>query len=225
MSSIPVPKLRCAVISLFPEMFQALTGFGVVGRAFEARIVELLVFNPRDYTEDARRRVDARPYGGGPGMVMQAEPLYQAIQAAKKALGEPVQVIYLSPQGKRFKQQKAADLGEGFPFILICGRYEGVDQRLLESVVDEEISLGDFVVSGGELPAMMLLDAVVRLLPGVLGDPDSALYESFQQGSELDYPVYTEPRIWRTLKVPEVLLSGHHEKIKLWRKVECARKK
>ena len=158
-------------------------------------------------------------------MVMMPEPLYQAIQAAKLRLGEDAKVIYLSPQGARFNQKKAEQVLEDQKLILLCGRYEGVDQRLLDQYVDEEISLGDFVVSGGELPAMMLLDAVARLVPGVLGDPESALQESFQNGADLDYPVFTEPRIWQGQSVPEVLLSGHHEKIKAWRQMQITLKK
>ena len=218
-------KFRCAVISIFPEMFAALTGFGVVGRAFESHLLALSLYNPRDYCIDPRRRVDERPYGGGPGMVMMAEPLYQAIHAAKTDLGADARVVYLSPQGPRFNQKKAAQILECEKLILLCGRYEGVDQRLLDLVIDEEISLGDFVVSGGELPAMMLLDAVARLVPGVLGDPQSLVQESFQNGAESDYPVYAEPRVWREQGVPEVLLSGHHEKIKAWRQMQVLIKK
>jgi tRNA (guanine37-N1)-methyltransferase len=225
MSWIAMAKFRCAVISIFPEMFAALTGFGVVGRAFESQLLELTLFNPRDYTADLRKRVDQRPYGGGPGMVMMAEPLYQAIQAAKTHLGADARVAYLSPQGPRFNQKKAEQILGDQKLILICGRYEGVDQRVLDTFVDEEISLGDFVVSGGELPAMMLLDAVTRLVPGVLGDPQSLVQESFQNETEFDYPVYTEPRIWREQAVPEVLLSGHHQKIKAWREMQSLIKK
>ncbi|MCX7123879.1 MAG: tRNA (guanosine(37)-N1)-methyltransferase TrmD [Gammaproteobacteria bacterium] len=218
-------KFRCAVISIFPEMFSALTSFGVVGRAFKHGLLELILINPRDYAAGARRRVDARPYGGGPGMVMMAEPLSQAIEAAKMILGPEARVVYLSPQGGRFNQKKAETVLAYQSLILICGRYEGVDQRLLDRMVDEAISLGDFVVSGGELPAMMLLDAVSRLIPGVLGDPQSLVQESFQGEAESDYPVYTEPRIWHEQAIPEVLLSGHHEKIKEWREMQITGKK
>ena len=218
-------KLQCVVISIFPEMFKALTEFGVVGRAFASGLLELTLLNPRDYAPAPRRRVDERPYGGGPGMVMMAEPLYQAIQAAKMQLGDETKVIYLSPQGPRFNQNKAAAMVTYQKLILLCGRYEGVDQRLLDQWIDEQVSLGDFVVSGGELPAMMLLDAVARLVPGVLGDPESVLQESFQNGNELDYPVYTEPKVWQDQAVPEVLLSGHHKNIKAWREMQKIAKK
>jgi tRNA (guanine37-N1)-methyltransferase len=219
--SIKTPSLKCAVISIFPEMFHALTGYGVIGRAAERGILDLQCFNPRDYTKDAYRRVDQRPYGGGPGMVMMAEPLYQAIQAAKAALGKETPVFFLSPQGPCFTQKKAAEWATLPAMILLCGRYEGVDQRLIDICVDAEISIGEYIVSGGELPAMVIVDAVTRLLPGVLGHPLSAVEESFSEGDRLDYPVFTEPHTWQGHEVPEVLRSGHHEKIKAWRDAKC----
>ena len=214
------PQLNCAVITIFPEMFRALTDFGVIGRALERSIFTLSYFNPRDFATKSNRRVDERPYGGGPGMVMMAEPLYQAIEAAKNALGHKTPVYFLSPQGPVLTQKKVRELSATSSMILLCGRYEGVDQRLIDAYVDAEISIGEYIVSGGELPAMILIDAIVRLLPEVLGHPLSAVEESFSNPEDLafDYPVFTEPRDWKGQAVPEVLLSGHHEKIKAWRK-------
>lgn len=210
--------MKIALISIFPEMFSALTNFGVVGRAFKEGVVTIQFFNPRDFTTDAYRRIDERPYGGGPGMVMMPEPLYCAIVAAKKALGSDTPVYFLSPQGNVLTQKKAQALSMAGDFILICGRYEGIDQRLIDECVDEEISIGEYVVSGGELPAMILIDAITRLIPGVLGDPESAIQESFQNEGELDYPVYTAPKIWHEREVPRILLSGDHKKIAAFRK-------
>ena len=212
-------------VTLFPEMFSALTQSGVTRRALEEGRWSLAFQNPRDFTEDRHRTVDDRPYGGGPGMVMMPEPLEAAIEAAKarqSAIGVArSRVVYLSPQGAplthqrvmRFLQDVAQD-GEGV--VLLCGRYEGVDERLIECCVDEEISIGDFVLSGGEIPAMALLDAIVRQLPGVLNDADSAQQDSFVAGL-LDCPHYTRPEDYKGQRVPEVLFSGHHEQIRRWR--------
>ena len=212
-------------VTLFPEMFSALTQSGVTRRALEEGRWSLDFQNPRDFTEDRHRTVDDRPYGGGPGMVMMPEPLEAAIEAAKArqaAIGVArSRVVYLSPQGAplthqrvmRFLQDVAQD-GEGV--VLLCGRYEGVDERLIECCVDEEISIGDFVLSGGEIPAMALLDAIVRQLPGVLNDADSAQQDSFVAGL-LDCPHYTRPEDYKGQRVPEVLFSGHHEQIRRWR--------
>jgi len=209
--------MEIALITIFPEMFNSLSQFGVVGRAFEKGIARLHFFNPRDFTHDNYHRIDERPYGGGPGMVMLAEPLYQALCAAKAQLGQSTPVYFLSPQGPVFSQKMATQLSKSKNMILICGRYEGVDQRFIDAYVDHEVSIGQYIVSGGELPAMVILDALIRLLPGVLGDPESALQESFQNEDELDYPVYAAPRSWQDHNVPEVLLSGNHKKIKAWR--------
>ena len=213
-----VTNMQLAIISIFPELFSSFTQLGVVGRAFERKIATATFFNPRDFTEDNYRRIDQRPYGGGPGMVMLAEPLYRAIQAAKAQLGEDTPVYLLSPKGPVFKQAKARELAATAKMILICGRYEGIDQRLIDECVDAEISIGEYIVSGGELPAMIVMDAIIRLLPGVLNDPESAIQESFQTEGELDYPVYTAPRFWHDQAVPEVLLSGDHKKIAALRK-------
>ena len=212
------------VVTLFPEMFAALTGCGITGRAQERGLYGLTCWNPRDFAEDRYRTVDDRPYGGGPGMVMLPEPLEAAIDAAKARQREAgvakSRVIYLSPQGKPLTHARvmqlagAAQAEEGL--ILLCGRYEGIDERLIGRCVDEEISMGDFVLSGGEIPAMALIDAIVRQLPGVLNDAQSAVEDSFVSGL-LDCPHYTRPEEYEGARVPEVLLSGHHEKIRRWR--------
>ncbi|AJP43380.1 tRNA (guanine-N1)-methyltransferase [Alteromonas australica] len=197
-------------------MFAPFTQQGVIGRAVKSGTLSVDTFNPRDFTHDRHRTVDDRPYGGGPGMLMMVKPLTDAIQAAKKVGGENSKVIYLSPQGKPLDQAGAQRLASIDRTILICGRYEGIDERVIERHVDEEISIGDYVLSGGELPAMVLMDAVARLVPGVLGHKASAVEDSFTDGL-LDCPHYTRPEILDGQKVPEVLLSGDHEKIRQWR--------
>lgn len=208
------------VVSLFPEMFSALSGFGITGRAQERRLYELNCWNPRDFAEDRYRTVDDRPYGGGPGMVMLPGPLEKSIMAAKarqrESVGVAGRVIYLSPQGAPLNHQRVLELVAEPALVLLCGRYEGVDQRLIERCVDEEISLGDFVLSGGELPAMVLLDAMIRQLPGALNDEDSAIEDSFVDGL-LDCPHYTRPVNYDGMLVPDVLLSGNHAEIRRWR--------
>ncbi|MEQ1598822.1 MAG: tRNA (guanosine(37)-N1)-methyltransferase TrmD [Methylotenera sp.] len=207
--------IRFDVISLFPEMFAAITQHGITSRALEKKIYSLHVINPREFTTDNHKTVDDRPYGGGPGMVMLAEPLAQAIIAAK-ALNVDAKVIHLSPRGAKLTHEKVMQLSQEKGLILLASRYEGVDERLLESLVDEEVSIGDYVLSGGELPAMALIDAIVRQLPGSLGDADSALEDSFVNGL-LDCPHYTRPEMYENKVVPEVLLSGNHAKIREWR--------
>jgi tRNA (guanine37-N1)-methyltransferase len=206
--------MRFDVITLFPEMFDAIR-LGVTGRAIDKGLAELVLWNPRDYTEDVHQTVDDRPYGGGPGMVMKVEPLLAAIQAAK-AQSPTSKVIYLSPQGQRFVQATAVAATQTNGIILIAGRYEGIDERVIHSFVDEEWSLGDFVLSGGELPAMVVIDSMIRLLPGALGHAESAEQDSFSDGL-LDCPHYTRPENILDRDVPSVLLSGDHEKIRLWR--------
>lgn len=209
------------VITLFPEMFGALTASGITRRAFEQKKCELSLWNPRDFTSDNHRTVDDRPYGGGPGMVMMAAPLEAAISAATRRQQQSGQLrprtIYLSPQGAPLNHRKAVQLATEPGLVLLCGRYEAVDQRLLDRCIDEEISLGDFVLSGGELPAMALMDAVIRLLPGVLNDDASALQDSFVNGL-LDCPHYTRPEVYESVPVPDVLLGGHHAEIAKWRR-------
>jgi len=206
--------MRFDVISLFPEMFDALRT-GVTGRALEQGLAHMVLWNPRDYTHDVHRTVDDRPYGGGPGMVMMVEPLMAAIQAAKEAAPQS-RVVYLSPQGKRFDQGAAQRMAQQDGLILIAGRYEGIDERLIDAFVDEEWSIGDFVLSGGELPAMAMMDSIIRLLPGALGHADSAEQDSFTDGL-LDCPHYTRPEEILGCTVPEVLKSGNHELIRQWR--------
>jgi len=206
--------IRFDVVTLFPEMFAAITASGITGRALEAGLYSLTTWNPRDFTTDNYRTVDDRPYGGGPGMVMLAEPLEKALDAAQAAGGG--KVIYLSPQGRKLDHAKVMELSGRQALTLLCGRYEGVDERLIRRRVDEELSLGDFVLTGGELAAMALVDAVVRQLPGALGDQASAVEESFADGL-LDCPQYTRPEMYSGRQVPEVLLSGHHENIRRWR--------
>ncbi|MDH5359646.1 MAG: tRNA (guanosine(37)-N1)-methyltransferase TrmD [Gammaproteobacteria bacterium] len=208
--------MRIDVISLFPQMFSALTEVGVSGRAVQKGILQVETWNPRDYAKDNYRTVDDRPYGGGPGMVMMVEPLRDAIQAAKKAAPGKAKVIYLSPQGRRLNQQALATLATEERLILLAGRYEGIDERLIEAEVDEEWSIGDYVLSGGELPAMVMIDGMARLIPGVLGHVDSAVQDSFVSGL-LDCPHYTRPEEFEGHSVPAVLTSGDHKAIERWR--------
>lgn len=210
------------VISLFPEMFTAITQSGVTRRAFEQERCRVTFWNPRDFTSDRHRTVDDRPYGGGPGMVMLAKPLKAAIAAAKQCQGENgdstgCKVIFLSPQGRPLTHSKAIEFSKLSKLILLCGRYEAVDQRLIDSYVDEEVSIGDFVLSGGEIPAMALMDAVIRLIPGVLNDESSAVQDSFVNGL-LDCPHYTRPEVFEEEFVPAVLLGGNHAEIDVWRR-------
>jgi len=209
--------IRFDVVTLFPEALAAVTQSGITRRALENGLWQLETWNPREYTTDNYRTVDDRPYGGGPGMVMLAEPLDKALDAVVASQGEAKgRVIYLSPQGRRLEHRRVIELSQERALTLLCGRYEGVDERLLARRVDEELSLGDFVLSGGELAAMAVIDAVVRQLPGALGDGDSAVEESFADGL-LDCPQYTRPEVYAGERVPEVLLSGHHEQIRRWR--------
>lgn len=209
------------VVTLFPEMFTAITQSGITRRAFEQKKCELALWNPRDFTSDKHRTVDDRPYGGGPGMVMMVKPLQAAVLEAKKrqiATDLPTpRVIYLSPQGKALTHERVMQLTAEPGLVLLCGRYEAVDQRFLDACVDEEISLGDFVLSGGELPAMALMDAVIRQLPGVLHDDASAVEDSFVNGL-LDCPHYTRPEVYEGSAVPAVLMGGHHVEIEKWRR-------
>jgi len=207
--------IRFDVVTLFPEMFTAVAGSGITSRALEAGLWSLTTWNPRDFTTDRYRTVDDRPYGGGPGMVMMAEPLERALDAVAKS-GGAKRTIYLSPQGRKLDHRRVMELAAERAVTLLCGRYEGVDERLLARRADEEISIGDFVLSGGEIAAMALMDAVVRQLPGAVGDCASVMEESFADGL-LDCPQYTRPEKYRDEPVPEVLLSGHHEKIRRWR--------
>ncbi len=205
--------MRIDIVTLFPEICRAYVGESIIKRAGEVGRVEVRVVNLRDYTADRHRTADARPYGGGPGMVLMVPPLFEAVEDLKTP---KARVILLSPRGKIFDQEAARRLSRLEHLVLIAGRYEGVDERVSESLIDEEISIGDYILTGGELPALAVADSIVRLLPGVLGDPESAVEESFSRG-RLEYPQYTRPEEYRGLKVPEVLLSGNHREVVRWR--------
>jgi tRNA (guanine37-N1)-methyltransferase len=213
--------MRFDVVTLFPEMFSALTQWGVTGRACESSLTSVHLWNPRDFCTDPRKTVDDRAYGGGPGMVMMAKPLEDTlagIKASHEAAGlKTGPICLLAPQGERFTQKMAADILKQGNFNLVCGRYEAIDQRFVDRNVDLQVSMGDFVLSGGEIPAMAIMDAVIRLIPGALGDGESAAQDSFMNGL-LDYPHYTRPEIYENLSVPDVLLGGHHAKIADWRR-------
>ncbi|MCP4597674.1 tRNA (guanosine(37)-N1)-methyltransferase TrmD [Neptuniibacter sp.] len=204
------------VVTLFPEMFEAISCYGVTGRAVKNGLIQMQCWSPRDFAHDKHKTVDDRPYGGGPGMLMKVQPLRDAIHAAKQAAGGDVKVIYLSPQGRRLDHAGVQELASREKLILVAGRYEGIDERLIETEIDEEWSLGDFVLSGGELPAMTMIDSVSRLVPGVLGHQDSATEDSFHDGL-LDCPHYTRPEQLDDMQVPDVLLSGNHKEIRRWR--------
>lgn len=210
------------IVSLFPEMFAAVTGFGITRRAVEKGLLNVDTWNPRDFARDRHKTVDDKPYGGGPGMLMKVQPLSDAIAAAKQSA--PIdchcRVIYLSPQGRQLSQADLADLATQPGVILVAGRYEGIDERLFESVIDDEVSIGDYVLSGGELPAMVLIDGITRLLPGVVGDSESVEQDSFSNGL-LDHPHYTRPEEVDGMAVPDVLMSGDHKNIARWRKMQA----
>lgn len=213
--------MRIDVVTLFPEQVQALAGFGVAGRAVARGVVTLSTWNPRDYATDKHRTVDDRPYGGGPGMVMKVEPLRAAIRAARNAADTTARVLYLTPQGRCLDQAAVNDLAQRSGIILVAGRYEGIDERVVESEIDEEWSIGDYVLSGGELPALVVIDAITRLLPGALGDADSAQQDSFMDGL-LDYPHYSRPEVLDDQRsVPAVLLGGDHAAIQRWRRKQA----
>jgi tRNA (guanine37-N1)-methyltransferase len=207
----------CGVVSLFPDMFRAISDYGITRRAIERGLVELSCWNPRDFATDKHKTVDDRPYGGGPGMVMGVSPLRRAIQAAKASRsGSSIKTIYMSPQGKQLDQKAIQTFAKIPNLLLVSGRYEGVDERLIELEIDEEWSLGDYILTGGELAVMILIDAMTRLLPGALGHEASAACDSFSEGL-LDYPHYTRPEMVDNLPVPEVLLGGDHKAIARWR--------
>lgn len=207
---------QIAVITLFPEVFSIVSDYGVTGRALKQDLLRLTTWNPREYTRDSHRTVDDRPYGGGPGMVMKVEPLAGAIGAARQSLPGPSRVLYLTPQGRRLDQAGVREIAAYDNLILLAGRYEGIDERLIETEVDEEWSIGDYVVSGGELPAMVLIDAIIRTIPGALGHGDSAREDSFFDGL-LDYPHYTRPEEVDGSHIPAILQSGNHEDVRRWR--------
>ena len=208
--------MRFDIVTLFPEMVQETASWGVTGRAMELGLVELETWNPREYTYDRHRTVDDRPYGGGPGMVMKVEPLREAIRNARSACSEDALVVYLSPQGQQLNQSTVRRFSTLPRLVLVAGRYEGVDERLIKAEIDEEWSIGDYVLSGGELAALVVFDAVVRLLPGVLGHEESAIQDSYMDGL-LDCPHYTRPEEVDGIRIPEILQSGNHEAIRRWR--------
>jgi len=219
--------LRVDVVTLFPQMVETLAGYGVTGRAIDSGLLELGLWNPRDYTRDRHRTVDDRPYGGGPGMVMMCEPVFDALehvesQGSVSSNRLPTKIL-LTPQGERFTQSIATELADKPWLIMLCGHYEGFDERIRTGIVAREISIGDYVLSGGETAAMVLVDSIVRLLPGVLGDDESAKNDSFVDGL-LEYPQYTRPRNFRDMEVPEVLLSGDHGRIDAWRKEQALKR-
>ncbi len=212
--------MRIDVVTLFPEIIRAYVDVGIVGRAVKRELVQVDTWNPRDYTSDVHRTVDDRPYGGGPGMVMKVEPLHEALQDARKRHSGRPRVIYLSPQGRRLDQAAVAELAQQPWLILVSGRYEGIDERFIEQQTDDEVSIGDYVLSGGELAALVMIDAVTRLQPDALGDADSAQQDSFSDGL-LDCPHYTRPENLQGDAVPGVLLSGNHKAIASWRRKQA----
>jgi len=212
--------MRIDVLTLFPEMFESPLGHSILKRAQEAGVVDVVLANIRDFTEDKYKKVDDKPYGGGPGMVMMCEPVFKCFEHVEKLSPDKGRVILLSPQGQKFDQAKAVELSGEQRLILISGRYEGFDERIRSGLDAEQVSIGDYVLSGGELPAMVVIDAVVRLLEGALGDDDSAKDDSFSEGL-LEYPQYTRPEDFRGMKVPEILLSGDHGKIAHWRRQQA----
>ena len=215
--------MRIDIITIFPGMFSAVLDASIIKRSQEKGKVKICVHDLRDYTLSKHRKVDDRPFGGGAGMVMQAEPIFRAVQAIKKKVRGRSKVILLCPQGEKFTQAYAKKLSKCSNLIFICGHYEGIDERVRQYLADAEISIGDYVLTGGELPAMVLVDSIIRLIPGVLGDKNSLKFESFE-GNLLEYPQYSRPAKFKGYTVPEVLISGAHDKISAWRKVEALKR-
>lgn len=209
--------MKFHILTLFPEMVMQGLNTSILGRALEQGLLSIEAVNIRDYAFNKHSSVDDYPYGGGAGMLMQAEPVYQAYRAVMEKLGTKPRVVYLTPQGSIFKQQMAEEFAREEELILLCGHYEGIDERVLTEIVTDYVSIGDFVLTGGELPAMVMVDAIARLVPGVLHNKSSSEFESFQDGL-LEYPHYSRPEVWHDTKVPEVLLSGHHANIEKWRR-------
>ncbi|ANF17314.1 tRNA (guanine-N1)-methyltransferase [Buchnera aphidicola (Schlechtendalia chinensis)] len=208
---------QIAIISIFPEMFQTIINYGITRKAIKKNIININILNPRDYVKNKYRNIDDRPYGGGFGMLMKAEPLKLAIEHAKSIIKSSAKVLYLSPKGSKLNQKKISVLSKKKRIILLCGRYQGIDERLIHSkIIDEEISIGDYILSGGELPAMILIDMLCRLLPGALGKNRLKSYDSFHNGL-LECPHYTRPKVFQNISVPNILLSGNHKAIKTWR--------
>lgn len=220
------PKIKFHLVTIFPEIFKSYLEQGIIKRALEKKFIVVNIVNLRDFTDDAHKTVDDRPFGGGAGMILKIEPIYKALKSIDKTLEKPSYKILLSSKGASFNQQKARELSKKEKeMVLICGRYEGVDDRVSQHLVDETISIGDYILTGGELPALILVDAVTRLIKGVLGNQESAEDESFSQKNNIEYPQYTRPANFKGLKVPEVLLSGDHEKIQTWKDINRKNKK
>jgi len=215
--------MKFDIVTIFPRMFDLPLAEGIVGRAIARGLVDLRVHDLRDFTEDRHRTVDDVPFGGGPGMILKVKPVVDAVEAIRRDRGEPSTVILTSPQGRPFSQAEAVRLSRLPHVVVVCGRYEGVDERVRERLATEELSIGDYVLTGGELPAMVILDAVARLLPGAVGDEQSVETDSFSRGL-LDFPHYTRPAEFEGMKVPDVLISGHHGEIRRWRKREALRR-
>lgn len=215
--------MKYYVMTLFPEMIEVGMNTSIMGRAQKEGKISLEAVNIRDFAGNKHGKVDDYPYGGGAGMLMQAEPVYQCYKSIEGKIGKPVRVVYLTPQGEPFRQDKAKELAKEENLVFLCGHYEGIDERVLEEIVTDYVSIGDYVLTGGELPAMVLMDAVSRLVPGVLSNEVSAEFESFYDNL-LEYPQYSRPEIWRERKVPEVLLSGHHQNVETWRRQEAIRR-
>jgi tRNA (guanine37-N1)-methyltransferase len=215
--------MRIDILTLFPEMFEAVLKESIIGRAVDKKLLELEFHNIRDYSDNKHKKVDDYPYGGGLGMIMQCQPIFAAVEAIREKLGEKPHIILMSPQGRTFDQSKAEELSCYKNITIICGHYEGIDERVTEALVDEEISIGDFVLTGGEIAAMAVVDATCRLVPGVLKEDASYSVESFSQGL-LEYPQYTRPPVFMGRPVPEILLSGHHENIEKWRRYQSLKR-
>jgi tRNA (guanine37-N1)-methyltransferase len=209
--------VRFDIVTIFPRMIEAALAEGILARAIQREVIAVRARDLREFTEDRHRTVDDVPYGGGPGMVLKPEPLFKAVDAIRAEAGEPQAIVLVSPHGRRFSQAEAARLATLDRVVILCGRYEGIDDRVRVNLATEELSVGDYVLSGGELPALVIVDAVARLIPGVVGDEDSVAADSFSRGL-LDYPHYTRPAEFREWKVPDVLVSGHHGEIRKWRK-------
>jgi tRNA (guanine37-N1)-methyltransferase len=215
--------MRIDILTLFPEMFEAVLKESIIGRAVDKKLLELEFHNIRDYSDNKHKKVDDYPYGGGLGMIMQCQPIFAAVEAIREKLGEKPHIILMSPQGRTFDQSKAEELSCYKNITIICGHYEGIDERVTEALVDEEISIGDFVLTGGEIAAMAVVDATCRLVPRVLKEDASYSVESFSQGL-LEYPQYTRPPVFMGMPVPEILLSGHHENIEKWRRYQSLKR-
>ncbi|MBP7072842.1 MAG: tRNA (guanosine(37)-N1)-methyltransferase TrmD [Clostridia bacterium] len=215
--------MRIDILTLFPEMFEAVLKESIIGRAVEKQLLELEFHNIRDYSDNKHKKVDDYPYGGGLGMIMQCQPIFDAVEAISAKLGEKPHIVLMTPQGRTFDQAKAEELSTHKYLTILCGHYEGIDERVNEALVDEEISIGDFVLTGGEIAAMALVDATCRLIPGVLKEDASYTEESFNRGL-LEYPQYTRPPVFMGMPVPEVLLSGHHENIEKWRRYQSLKR-